>query len=185
MLKYNEMPNIDAMMATGTNSLVAKVAPPTEKRAVFSSMNQLLRISKPEPDPVLGQALLGISVVRKNDDITLLFQYDANEKYYIYISGKSRNGNIYVGIMPYSVAQSHKAVAREMMSRFNVRIRDAKGGMVAIHKNTIFIFGKSGRYKAFDHESVKNAIRTLVHEADPMKIEMLFSLDQVPLIEGL
>jgi len=182
---YAKMPNVDAMVATGINTPVAKVAAPKQSRAVFSSIDSLLRSSKPEPDGIPRQALASFSFVRKNDDIMLLFQHDGEEKYYLYAAGRLRNGTSCVGLMPYHAAESHKDVVREMMRQFNARVRQAKGGMLAIHNGTIYIFGTSGRYHDSDHESVANAIRKLVPEADRMELRILHSLKDVPAIEGL
>jgi len=173
------------MVATGTNTQMEKVATPQKSRAVFSSIDALLIKCKLEPDMLNNQAFSGLCTVRFNDDMRLFFQHGTKDKFYIYIVGKSREGTKYVGIMPHSVAEKHKDVVREMMRRFNARIRETKGGMVAIHENTIYIFGTSGRYKASDHESVGNAIRTLVPEADGMKIQVCLSMEDVPHIEGL
>jgi hypothetical protein len=173
------------MVATGISTPVEKVATPQVNRAVFSSIDSLLRKSKLEPDVFSNKAFSGLCTVRFNDDMQLLFQHDMQDKYYIYIVGRSREGTKYIGIIPHIVAESHKDVVREMMRRFNVRIRDVKGGMLAIHKDTIFIFGTSGRYKASDHERVENAIRTLVPEADSMNVKILYSSKDLLNIEEL
>jgi hypothetical protein len=174
-----------AMVATGTSIPVEKVVTPQNSRAVFSSKSSLIRKSKLEPDMLSNSAFSGLCTVRFNDDMRLFFQHDTKDKYYVYIVGRSRPDTKYIGLMPHSVAESHKDVVIDMMCRFNARLRDVKGGMVAIHNDTIYIFGTSGRYHKSDPESVEKAFRTLVPEAEKMKIEILLSINDLPKIEGL